>query len=122
MRVKDAVGRFGEQVAAQFLERNGLTVVDRNWRCAAGEIDIVARDGDDVVFCEVKTRSGDAFGTPAEAVTARKMAHMRVTARLWLEAHRAGQPWLRRAGVRFDVVSVRRGSDGVRVEHLRAVL
>ncbi len=68
MRAKDAVGQYGERVAAQHLIDSGLEILDRNWRCRDGELDIVARDGDVIVFCEVKTRSSTAYGDPAEAV------------------------------------------------------
>ena len=65
MRAKDAVGRYGEDVAARHLTEAGLVVLERNWRCREGEIDIVARDGDVLVVCEVKTRRSTTYGTPA---------------------------------------------------------
>ena len=68
MRAKDAVGRYGEKVAAAYLVEQGWQVLDRNWRGAAGELDIVALHGDELVVVEVKTRTGDGFGHPAEAV------------------------------------------------------
>jgi putative endonuclease len=74
MRVKDAVGRFGEQLAVGHLETAGLEILARNWRCRQGELDIVARDGSQLVFVEVKTRSSRAFGSPAEAVDRAKSA------------------------------------------------
>jgi putative endonuclease len=114
VRVKDAVGRFGEQVAARQLEDAGLRILDRNWRCAEGEIDIVAADGDTLVFCEVKTRSGLAFGDPAEAVVAAKAARLRRLALRWLAAHDLG--WRE---LRFDVVTVLRRDEGLLVRHLR---
>ena len=112
---KDAVGAYGERVAARHLQEAGLVVLDRNWRCADGELDIVARDGPALVFCEVKTRRSDRHGTPAEAVVAAKAARLR----------RLAGEWLRATGVhpdtiRFDVVSVRPQRTGpARVEHLR---
>ncbi|HEX4018836.1 MAG TPA: YraN family protein [Frankiaceae bacterium] len=122
MRVKDAVGRFGEQTAARYLEAAGLTIVERNWRAPRvagsdlrGELDLVACEGDALVVVEVKTRSGTGFGTPAEAVTADKARRVRRLAVAWL----AGHPGERRTSVRFDVVSVVRGPEGVTVEHLR---
>ncbi|HSV64561.1 MAG TPA: YraN family protein [Mycobacteriales bacterium] len=115
MRVKDALGRYGEQVAAEHLERSGLEVVDRNWRCAEGELDIVAREGDVLVFCEVKTRSGLGFGDPAEAVVGRKAERLRRLALRWLAAHEISC-----RDLRFDVVTVLRTDDGLRVRHLRA--
>ncbi len=114
MRVKDAVGRWGEQVAADTLAAAGLTIVERNWRCPHGEIDIIALDGDALVFCEVKTRSSVAFGLPAEAVGPAKAARIRRLARVWLAEHPG---WNQ---VRFDVVSVVRGKRGpATVDHLR---
>ncbi|MEN3357052.1 MAG: putative endonuclease [Mycobacteriales bacterium] len=115
VRVKDAVGKFGEDVAVERLSAAGLRILDRNWRCAEGEIDIVAADGDVLVICEVKTRSGLAFGDPAEAVIAAKAARLRRLALRWLAAHDLG--W---AALRFDVVTVlRRTEGGLVVRHLR---
>ncbi|GIG62847.1 UPF0102 protein [Longispora fulva] len=112
---KDAVGRYGERVAARFLVDAGMAVLDRNWRCGEGEIDIIARDGDALVICEVKTRRGDSHGSPAEAVTAAKVAQVRRLAKYWL-AHSG----LSTVEVRFDVVCVRpRRSGPATVEHLR---
>jgi putative endonuclease len=137
MRAKDAVGRYGEDVAVRHLTDAGLVVLERNWRCRAGEIDIVARDGDVLVFCEVKTRTSDAFGGPAEAVSPAKMRRIRGLACQWLAARRAvpakavtvgdtsAPGWLRDAvpadaDLRFDVVSVRCPRRGpAAVEHLR---
>jgi putative endonuclease len=117
MRVKDAVGRFGEQVAVETLQRAGLVVLARNWRCADGELDIVARDGPVLVFCEVKTRSGRGFGDPAEAVGRAKVRRLRRLALAWLAAHPAGA-----AELRFDVVTVVRGRAGLTIRHLKGVL
>jgi putative endonuclease len=119
MRVKDAVGRYGERVAAHHLEAAGLTIVARNWRCREGELDIVARDGADLVFVEVKTRSSRAFGSPAEAVDRVKSARIRQLALRWIAAQRQnGQPefW---TNLRFDVISVLRGRSGVEIAHVR---
>jgi putative endonuclease len=115
MRVATALGRFGEQVAAEHLERAGLTILDRNWRCPEGEIDIVASDGDILVVCEVKTRSGLAYGDPAEAVVAAKSARLRRLALRWLAAHHLS--WRE---LRFDVITVlRRRQDKPLVRHVR---
>lgn len=101
MHVKDVLGRHGEDIAARHLHTAGLTILDRNWRCELGEIDIVARDGDVVVVCEVKTRSGASHGAPLEAVTWHKRARLRQLAARWMKAHRT-----RAAGLRIDVVGV----------------
>ena len=111
MAAKDELGRRGEDVAADYLEHHGLVVVSRNWRCAEGELDIVATDGDrTVVFCEVKTRSGTLFGTPVEQVTIGKRRRIRRLASLWLTT--SGTPW---RYCRFDVIGVLVGADGVPV-------
>ena len=116
MRAKDAVGHYGEDVAARHLAESGLEILARNWRCAEGEIDIVARERDALVICEVKTRSSLVCGTPAEAVTRKKADKLRRLAYLWLQEHPGGG-----VDVRFDVVSVLRGRVGAAtVEHVRA--
>lgn len=115
MRAKDAVGAYGERVAADFLRDAGLTLLERNWRCPDGEIDLIAADGDVLVFCEVKTRSGLGFGYPAEAVVGAKAARIRRLATRWLATHESH--W---AEIRFDVISVLRQSRGAgSVTHLR---
>ncbi len=113
-----ALGRYGEQLAAEHLTAAGMTVLARNWRCAQGELDLVLRDADGtVVFCEVKTRSGTGFGAPAEAVGPRKARTLRVLASRWLDEHRPPGS----SEVRFDVVSiVRRRGEAPRLTHLQA--
>jgi putative endonuclease len=104
-QARRALGARGEDAVAAWYEQRGYGIVDRNWRCREGELDLVARRGDVVVFCEVKTRSSSAFGAPVEAVTWRKQQRLRQLARLWLMA-RGGVP---PAGMRFDVASVLAG-------------
>lgn len=117
MAAKDAVGRYGEDVAARHLVELGYQLLHRNWRCELGEIDIVARDGDCLVVCEVKTRRSTAFGHPAEAVTARKAVRLRRLAARWLQ-----ETGLHPPQVRIDVVAVMRPPRGpAAVEHLKAV-
>jgi putative endonuclease len=120
MRVKDAVGRFGEDLAATYLCDAGLTIVERNWRCPDGELDIVARDGEVLIFVEVKTRSSTAFGDPAEAVNPVKALRLRKLALRWLAEHRDVPYW---SQLRFDVIAVLRlAPGGPSVRHLKAVL
>ena len=83
MARKDELGRRGEDLAAHFLEDAGYRLIERNWRCRQGEIDIVAERGDTIVFVEVKTRSSLAFGHPFEAITASKLARLRGLAGAW---------------------------------------
>ena len=112
---RQAVGAYGERIAEQHLTAQGLVVIARNWRCAEGEIDLILRDGDDVVFCEVKTRRGTLYGTPAEAVVGTKARRLRRLAARWLADTR-----VRPREVRFDVVAVQPQPRGAaRVEHLR---
>lgn len=113
--VRQAVGAYGERRAVALLTDAGLRIIARNWRCADGEIDIIAWDGEDLVFCEVKTRRSLEFGPPAAAVVAAKARRLRRLALRWLSAND-----LHARDIRFDVVSVlpqRRGP--ARVEHLR---
>jgi len=116
-RAKDALGRYGENLAARHLDDDGFVVLERNWRCDQGEIDIVARDGDVLVVCEVKTRSSLRHGTPFEAVTQRKLHRLERLGIAWMQA-RAVRP--RR--MRVDVVSVLRPPTGrLVIEHVRGV-
>jgi putative endonuclease len=111
---RQALGAYGEELAARHLSRLGMTVLDRNWRCDIGEIDLVLRDDSTLVICEVKTRSSTAFGTPHEAVTPRKLARMRALAHRWLRAHD-----VRPLDVRLDMVCVIRPRRGpVEIDHV----
>ncbi|HEY0812802.1 MAG TPA: YraN family protein [Pseudonocardia sp.] len=101
MGEKDVLGRRGEDLAAEYLTGQGLVVLDRNWRCRHGELDIVCTDSVRLVVCEVKTRSSTRYGLPAEAVDPRKAHRIRLITNAWLAAHAV--PWVE---VRFDVVAV----------------
>jgi putative endonuclease len=121
MAAKDELGARGERIAEQHLVRRGLTVLDRNWRCRQGEIDLVLRDGDEVVFVEVKTRSSVAFGHPLEAITAAKLARLRRLAGAWCEAH-PDADGSRPGRIRIDAVAVIAPRDfPAVVEHLERV-
>ena len=112
-----ALGVYGEACAAQHLVEQGMVLLDRNWRCDAGEIDLVLRDGRVLVVCEVKTRSSTAFGSPLEGVTARKAARLRRLAARWLAQHQ-----LHPDHVRIDIVGVLVPPGGSpRVDHVRGV-
>lgn len=120
MRVSAALGRFGEDAAVAHLEAAGWEILDRNWRCPHGELDVVARDGGTVVFVEVKTRSSVAFGVPAEAVGYEKAARIRRSAARWLVEQRGADTGPRFCDLRFDVISVLRTDSGVTIERIEA--
>jgi putative endonuclease len=117
VNAKNNLGRCGEQAAVEYLERAGLRILDRNWRCAEGEIDIVAAERQVLVICEVKTRSGTRYGSPLEAISRSKRARLRRLAIRWLVAH----------GVLFDEVRIdaigliRDESGHFQIEHVRGV-
>src|SRR5262249_43579392 len=115
MNPKDELGREGEQVAVEYVERAGLRVLDRNWRCAEREIDIVAAERQVMVVCEVKTRSGTGFGTPLEAITRQKLARLRRLAARWLVAN-----GVLFDEIRIDVIGLIRNEAGLyEIEHIR---
>jgi putative endonuclease len=108
-------GRDCEDLAARFLEEAGLRVLARNWRAGRNEVDLVALEGETLVFVEVKGRRGDSHGSPGDAVHPRKQARILAAALAYLAAHPGG-----RRAVRFDAVLVRRDGGGRwEVEHLR---
>lgn len=112
-----AVGQYGETLAARHLVAEGMALLDRNWRCDQGEIDLVLRDGRTVVVCEVKTRSTRIGGTPHEAVTDIKVARLRRLAVRWLEEHGVAH-----LDARIDMVCVqlpRRGA--ATLDHVRGI-
>ena len=112
-----ALGRYGESVAARRLVADGMVLLDRNWRCELGEIDLVLRDGPVLVVCEVKTRSSDEFGSPLEAVRPAKADRLRRLADRWREDH--GVP---ADEVRIDLVGVLQDGHGApAVDHVRGV-
>jgi putative endonuclease len=107
-------GQSGEDLACGYLERLGMHVLVRNFRCRVGEIDIVALDGDTLVFVEVKERRSDSHGAAVEAVTAEKRRRVVRAARVYAAAHR-----LTEAPLRFDVVAIDWSAEGPKVRHDR---
>ncbi|AWB95759.1 YraN family protein [Agromyces badenianii] len=111
------LGRRGEQLAVEHLEARGMQVLERNWRCRIGEIDIVARDGRDTVFVEVKTRTSADYGHPFEAITPLKLARMRRLAIAWCEATDAAV-----SRIRIDAVAVLAPTEApALIEHLEGI-
>jgi len=117
MAAKDDLGRRGEQLATSYLEGKRYVIIERNWRCPLGEIDIVASIGGALAFVEVKTRSGVGFGHPFEAITVQKLARLRRLAGAWCEAHPG-----RYSSIRIDAIAVIAPRSGpVTIEHLEGV-
>ena len=102
------LGDAGEDLVARWYADAGYRVLDRNWRCREGELDVIASRSSVLVFCEVKTRRSTAFGVPAEAVTVAKQRRLRTLAMRWLDEH----PGSRARTLRFDVASVLAPRDG----------
>jgi putative endonuclease len=112
-----ALGAYGERVAERHLADAGLVVLDRNWRCSEGEIDLVLREAGVLVVCEVKTRTSTAFGAPHEAVGREKLDRLRRLAVRWQQ-----QRGTALEEVRIDLVAVLRPRRGpARVEHVRGI-
>ncbi|GAB7180779.1 YraN family protein [Kitasatospora sp. Ki12] len=138
---RTGLGRYGERVAARRLTEAGLRILDRNWRCVEGELDIVALDGDTVAVCEVKTRSERGFQQPTEAIDQAKAARLQRLAERWMAERWPGHfarlagadedaaptdphwPPAPPGGVRIDLVAVvNRARGAALVDHLRGVV
>jgi len=116
MAKKDVLGRWGEEHARRWLEGQGWQIVDVNWRCPGGEVDLVAARGGSLVFFEVKTRTSTRFGHPVEAISAAKLARMRRVAGAWLAANPT-----HRGRIRLDLIAILAGRGTPEVEHVEAV-
>ncbi len=118
MQAQDGLGRYGERVAMRRLMDDGYEILECNWRCADGEIDIIATRDEVISFIEVKTRSSDRFGEPAEAVGLQKQRKIRELATIWLRER--GYVDSGPSNLSFDVVEVRHPDKGAaKVTHLR---
>ena len=116
-RITGVLGRWGEDQAALHVAQLGWTILDRNWRCPVGELDLVGRQPDGtIVFIEVKTRSGRGYGDPLEAVTVAKVRKLHELALWWLRERNVSA---RR--VRIDAIGLVRDRDGVDLTHVRGI-
>lgn len=106
------LGKLGEQIAVQYLKNKGYEILEQNWRAYRKEIDIIAIDGKDIVFVEVKTRKNDDFGSPEMAVNRRKRAHIYSAANAYYQTHKIDQD------VRFDVVAIVYNDGHPQINHL----
>ena len=116
MAHKQILGKYGEDLAAKYLIDRGYEIIQRNWRCSIGEIDLVAFHHGRYVFVEVKTRNGTGFGHPFEAITSNKVARMRKLVAQWCITNEKA-----RVKVRLDAIAVLIVSGRVAVEHLKQV-
>jgi len=114
-----ALGAYGEEIAARLLTtEHGMTLLDRNWRCSEGELDLVLREGDVLVACEVKTRRGEGCGSPHEAVDPVRLERLHRLVWRWAEEFD-----VRPSGTRVDLVAVLRPRRGAAVvEHVRGLV
>lgn len=109
----NSLGREGEDIAVAFFREKGYRILEKNYRTVFGEIDIIARDREVLVFIEVKTRTDDAFGYPFEAVNGRKREKIRKVALCFMKKLK------REVAARFDVLSIERSGTGHRIEHIK---
>ena len=116
MNHRQELGRYGENRAAIYLQDRGYQIIDRNWRSREGEIDLVARERESIVFIEVKTRNGAGFGHPFEAITQEKIARMRRLAAGWCASKQ-----ITGLKIRLDAVSVLISGGRVSIEHIKEV-
>ncbi|EKD32889.1 MAG: hypothetical protein ACD_76C00122G0005 [uncultured bacterium] len=107
-------GRLGEQLAEEFLCKKGMQIIGRRFRVRGGEIDLVAKDGDEIVFVEVKTRRGNAFGYPEQSVDSRKLLRMDIAAQQFFIQHED----ISNAKFRFDIVAVELSDKGANILHI----
>jgi putative endonuclease len=116
MGQKQILGKYGEDIAASYLQDRGYSILERNWRCEIGEIDLIAKYKESLVFVEVKTRSGQGFGHPFEAITKSKVARMRQLAAQWTNTHE-----IIGLSLRLDAIAVLVQDGKVAVEHIKRV-
>jgi putative endonuclease len=113
---RHVLGLYGERVAGNYLSSIGYEILERNWRCSLGEIDLIARDESRYVFVEVKTRNGAGFGHPLEAITEIKLSRLRRLVSEWCRSRQ-----LSGIDVRIDAVSVLVEQGQVKLEHIKQV-
>lgn len=101
MYFKQEIGKKGEEFATEYLEEKGYQIIERNFKCKQGEIDIIAKEKNEYVFIEVKTRTNSSYGMPSEAVDEKKQKHIWDAAKYYLYSHH-----LEKQYVRFDVIEV----------------
>ena len=117
MYKRHKIGRDGEDFAVYYLEEHGYKILQRNFACKLGEIDIIAFDGKTIVFFEIKSRTSSEYGLPAEAVNTKKIKHMLKTAQYYLYKNN-----LECNDIRIDVIEVFINKDKYRINHIKQIL
>jgi archaeal holliday junction resolvase (hjc) len=117
IHIKRDFGNTGENLATDYLEKQGYTILERNFYCKQGEIDIIAKDKNEIVFIEVKSRSNKLFGIPSEAVTKQKIKHLFRTARYFLYKNKMINEY-----IRFDVVEILIKSGKFNINHIKQIV
>jgi len=117
MYIKQEIGKLGEDIATHYLKQNGYTILDRNFECRQGELDIIALDKKEIVFIEVKTRTSNKYGTPSEAVNKIKQKHMLQTIKYYLYIRNLSDEF-----VRIDVIEVYVKDNVYEVNHIKQAL
>lgn len=111
------IGKFGEDRVAEYLQENGYKILDRNFNCKMGEIDIIALDKEEIVFIEIKTRMNNSYGLPSEAVNKQKLKHIYKTAQYYLYIRN-----LENENTRIDVIEVYIKNNKIQINHLKQVI
>ncbi len=110
---RQKIGAEGEELAAKYLGKQGYRIIEKNWRCHLGEIDLIAKDADTIVVCEVKTRSNDSFGHPLEAITPKKQTRLRKLGELYCQSLTKTE-----CSLRFDVITIFKDDGVAQLEHI----
>lgn len=117
IHIKKQFGNAGENLATEYLQKQVYTILEKNFYCKQGEIDIIAKDKNEIVFIEVKSRSNIVFGLPSEAVTKQKMKHILKTARYFLYKNKMINEY-----IRFDVVEILIKSGKFNINHIKQII
>ncbi len=114
---KDNIGFEGENIACNYLEKEGCEILDRNFICNFGEIDIVARDKNEIVFIEVKTRTNNKYGRPWEAVDTYKLNHIIKTAKYYIYRNNMEKEY-----IRFDIIEIFIGKKHTKINQIKNIM
>lgn len=117
MFYKQEIGKNGENIAEKYLKSSGYTILERNFRCKIGEIDIIAMDKKEIVFIEVKTRRNSKYGNPSEAVDDTKQKHIINAAKWYIHIHN-----LYNCFIRFDVIEIYDKNNTQKINHIKQAI